>query len=140
LRRIAGFLYRKSSDIVVVTPAFRDHLIPHWRVPPEKISVVHNGVETVLFRPLQSESLRKDLSIENRFVVSYIGTMGMAHGLETVLEAAQRLQTSAPEVLFLLVGEGADRERIQAIAAAKELTNLRFLTQQPRETVPLYIS
>src|SRR5258708_39252781 len=76
LHRIAGFLYHKAQHIVVVTPAFRDHLIRHWRVPPEKISVVHNGVETDLFRPLQSESLRRGLAMENRFVVSYIGTMG----------------------------------------------------------------
>ena len=123
LHKIAGFLYRKARHIVVVTPAFRDHLIRHWRVSPDKISVVHNGVETDLFRPLQSEGIRKRLFLDERFVVSYIGTVGMAHGLETLLEAAQRLQTSAPEVLFLLVGEGAERERIQAITAAKELTN-----------------
>ena len=140
LHKVAGFLYRKASHIVVVTPAFRDHLIQHWRVRPEKISVIQNGVETKLFCPGASESLRKDLSIENRFVVSYIGTVGMAHGLETMLEAAERLQNAAPDVLFMLVGEGAARERIQAIAAAKELTNVRFLTQQPREKIPLYIS
>ena len=64
----------------------------------------------------------------------------MAHGLKTMLQAAERLQTSAPEALFMLVGEGADRERIQAIAAAKQLTNVRFVTQQPREKIPLYIS
>jgi len=140
LHNVAGFLYRKASHIVVVTPAFRDHLIKHWQVSPEKISVIQNGVETKLFCPGTSESLRKDLSIENRFVVSYIGTMGMAHGLETILEAAERLQNAVSDVLFMLVGEGADRERIQAIAAAKDLTNVRFVTQQPREKIPLYIS
>src|SRR5947199_39332 len=140
LHNVSGFLYHKSSHIVVVTPAFRDHLIKHWQVSPEKISVIQNGVETKLFCPGTSESLRKDLSIENRFVVSYIGTMGMAHGLETMLEAAERLQNATPDVLFMLVGEGAARQRIQAIAAAKELANVRFVTQQPREKIPLYIS
>jgi len=140
LHKIAGFLYRKAQHIVVVTPAFREHLIQHWDVPAAKISVVQNGVETKLFCPSTDKSLRKDLSIESKFVVSYIGTMGMAHGLKTMLQAAERLQTSAPEALFMLVGEGADRERIQAIAAAKQLTNVRFVTQQPREKIPLYIS
>ncbi len=140
LHKVAGFLYRKAHHIVVVTPAFRDHLIRRWHVPPEKISIVQNGVETKLFCPGASESLRKDLSIENRFVVSYIGTMGMAHGLESMLETAQRLQASAPNALFLLVGEGADRERIEAIATMKKLTNVRFVSQQPREKIPLYIS
>jgi glycosyltransferase involved in cell wall biosynthesis len=140
LHKVAGFLYRKAQQIVVVTPAFREHLIQRWDVPAEKISVVQNGVETKLFCPRRSDAIRKDLSIENKFVVSYIGTMGMAHGLETVLDAAQRLSTSAPEVLFMLVGEGAERVRIQAIAEAKKLTNIRFVSQQAREKIPLYIS
>jgi glycosyltransferase involved in cell wall biosynthesis len=74
------------------------------------------------------------------FIVSYIGTMGMAHGLETLLDAAHRLQTAAPEVLFLLVGEGADRERINGHVAAKRLINVLLVPQQPREKIPLYIS
>src|SRR6266700_7373537 len=106
LHKIAGFLYRKAQHIVVVTPAFREHLIQHWDVPAAKISVVQNGVETKLFCPSTDKSLRKDLSIESKFVVSYIGTMGMAHGLKTMLQAAERLQTSAPEALFMLGGEG----------------------------------
>ena len=140
LKNIAGFLYRKANRIVVVTPAFREHLIQRWGVPPEKLSVVQNGVETKLFCPKPATDIRRELAIENRFVVSYIGTMGMAHGLETMLQAAERLQTSAPEVLFMMVGEGADRERIQTIAEAKKLTNVRFLPQQPHEKIPDYIA
>lgn len=140
LHTVARFLYRKAHHIVVVTPAFREHLIRYWQVRPEKISIAQNGVETKLFSPRQGADIRKTLSVENKFVVSYIGTMGMAHGLETMLEAARRLRTSSPDVLFMLVGEGAERERIQAIAAAEKLSNVRFVTQQPREKIPLYIS
>ena len=50
LGAVAGFLYRHADRIVVVTPAFKDHLIRHWNVPTKKISVVENGVETDLFR------------------------------------------------------------------------------------------
>ena len=138
--RIAGFLYRKADHIVVVTPAFREHLMEKWRVPQEKISVVHNGVETALFSPRTGiADLRKELNAEGRFVVSYIGTIGMAHGLETMIAAAERLQMAAPEVLFLLVGEGADRERIQAMVDSKGLHNFRFVAQQPREKIPAFI-
>lgn len=141
LHKVAGFLYRQSDHIVVVTPAFRDHLTQRWGVPPEKISVVQNGVETKLFCPgPHGEPIRREMSLQNKFVVSYIGTMGMAHGLGTVLEAAERMQTAAPEVVFLLVGEGADRERIEQIAAAKKLTNICFVPQQPREKIPGYIA
>jgi colanic acid biosynthesis glycosyl transferase WcaI len=141
LGTIAGFLYRRASHIVVVTPAFKDHLIRLWRVPETKISIVENGVETDLFRvrPAASE-VRRDLHLENRFLICYIGTMGMAHGLETLITAAERLQTALPAATFLLIGEGAEKQRIADLAAARGLTNIRFLNQQPRERIPKYIS
>ena len=140
LAAIAGFLYRQATHIVVVTPAFREHLIERWGVPEDKISVVQNGVETDLFSPADSSHLLKDLKAEGKFIVSYIGTLGLAHGLETVVEAAETLQTRDPDVLFLLIGEGADRERIYKLAKSKKLENIRFLPQQPREKIPAYIS
>ena len=141
LARIAGFLYRKSDHIVVVTRAFEEFLVERWNVPRQKISVVENGVETNLFAPSDRDAtLRSQLDGEGRFIVCYIGTMGMAHGLETLVEAADQLRRSAPEVLFLLVGEGADKERIIAMSRARALDNLRFVDQQPRETIPGYIS
>jgi glycosyltransferase involved in cell wall biosynthesis len=140
LARIAGFLYSSSDHVVVVTPAFKDYLVEHWHVPPEKISIVENGVEVDLFSPQNTNrDLRKQLGADGKFVVCYIGTMGMAHGLETLIEAAASLQTSIPEVLFLLVGEGSDKERIIALARSRGLTNLRFVDQQPREKIPAYI-
>jgi glycosyltransferase involved in cell wall biosynthesis len=141
LKKIAGFLYHEATHIVVVTPAFRENLMQQWHVPTEKISIVHNGVDTRLFAPnKQGAELRKELRAETKFVVSYIGTLGIAHGLETVLEAAQHLQRSSPEVLFILVGDGADRERIKAIAEHRRLMNVRFVPQQRREKIPDYIS
>ena len=141
LHKVAGFLYREATHIVVVTPAFRDHLVRRWGVAATKISVVQNGVETKLFAPsAQGAQIRSEMSLYNNFVVSYIGTMGMAHGLGTVLEAAERMQIVSPEVVFMLVGEGADRERIEQIAAKKKLTNIRFVPQQPREKIPSYIA
>ena len=140
LARIAGFLYRSCDRIVVVTPAFKDHLIAHWHTPAEKISIVENGVETDLFSPRNQDAhLRSELGAEGKFVVCYIGTMGMAHGLETLVEAAARLRESAPQVLFLLVGEGAEKEHIISLARSRGLANLRFVDQQPRERIPAYI-
>jgi colanic acid biosynthesis glycosyl transferase WcaI len=145
LAKIAGFLYRHSDRVVVVTPAFEDYLVDHWRVPGEKISVIENGVETQLFAPEpspgeQRTGLRRELGVEGKFVVSYIGTMGMAHGLETIIDAAARLQETNPGIAFLMLGEGAEKERIVALARARELNNVRFVDQQLREKIPAYIS
>jgi colanic acid biosynthesis glycosyl transferase WcaI len=144
LAKIAGFLYRRSDRIVVVTAAFEDYLVEHWRVPREKISVIENGVETKLFAPNvltggTETTLKRELRAEGKFVVSYIGTMGMAHGLEIIIAVAAQLQNTNPEIVFLMLGEGAEKERIAALARERGLTNLRFIDQQPREKIPAYI-
>lgn len=143
LAAVAEFLYRRSDRIVVVTPAFKEHLMRVWRVPPEKISVVENGVETGLFAPgspVADAALRHELGADGKFLVCYIGTMGMAHGLETLLAAAAQLQRQNSNAQFLLVGEGAEKERIKATAQSRGLANVRFLDQQPRENIPAFIS
>ncbi len=142
LARVAGYLYKHSSRIVVVSPAFKQHLNHHRQISPHKISVIENGVETDLFqpKPSQADKIRTSLGAHDRFVVSYIGTVGMAHGLDTILESAETLQTTAPNVLFLLIGEGADKDRVKCQAAGRGLKNVIFLDEQPRERVPDFIS
>jgi glycosyltransferase involved in cell wall biosynthesis len=128
----------------VVTLAFKEHLIRHWGIPPEKISVVENGVETDLFNAkaetASENCLRKDLGAEDKFLVSYIGTMGNAHGLETLVAAAEQLQNSAPGIVFLLVGDGAEKAQLAALIRTRGLTNVRFVAEQPREKIPSYIA
>lgn len=140
LAKIAGFLYRKAARIVVVTPAFKEHLIQHWQLRGEKISIVENGVESSLFSPAAArEPLRSELGLAGRFVVGYIGTMGMAHGLDTLIEAARTLQRSESKISFLLVGEGADKERIKGAIRSRGLSNICLVDQQRREAIPAYI-
>jgi glycosyltransferase involved in cell wall biosynthesis len=143
LAAIAKFLYEHSARIVVVTPAFKDHLVRRWHVPAEKIDIVENGVETDLFAPAHPATnlaLRRELRAESRFLVSYIGTMGMAHGLKTLVDAAAKLKSQNPSVLFLLIGEGAEKESIKALCQSRGLGNVQFLDQQPREKIPAFIS
>lgn len=66
--------------------------------------------------------------------------MGMAHGLETLLDAASKLQRQNPEVMFLLIGEGAEKERIKSRAQDRRLANVHFLDQQPRDKIPAFVS
>jgi len=108
-------------------------------VPRAKISVVENGVENGIFAPQPGTEERRELRAEGKFVVSYIGTMGMAHGLETMITAAIQLRDSNPKIVFLMLGEGAEKQRIIALAREHNLHNLRFVDQQPREKIPSYI-
>ncbi len=140
LARVSAFLYRRSDHIVVVTDAFRRELEEKWHVPPERISVVENGVETELFAPTGPTLAELGASaVPEGFVVSYVGTLGLAHGLDTVLDAAATLRDSLPAARFLFIGEGADRERLVGIARERGLSNVTFLPQQPRGLIPAYI-
>jgi len=137
----AAFLYRSADFIAVVTPAFREQLIRKWNVPAEKISIIQNGVETALFSPRNADQgLTQSLKTPAQFLVSFIGTLGLAHGLDTLISAAEQLQSIAPEVVFMLVGDGADRERIVRLVESKKLCNVRFVAQQSRERIPAYIA
>jgi colanic acid biosynthesis glycosyl transferase WcaI len=108
-------------------------------VPREKISVVENGVETQLFAPDSGSALKRQLGMEGKFVVSYIGTIGMAHGLDTLIESANRLRHSNPEIVFLILGEGTEKASIATRAREHGLDNVRFIDQQPREQIPACI-
>lgn len=137
---IVRYLYEHSDHIVVVTPAFKDYLHEKWGVPLSKISVVVNGVETNHFIPAApSEELRKEFRIAGKFVVSYIGTMGMAHGLETLLDVAEGLR-SISEIAVLMVGDGGNREHLMQMTAQRNLQNVVFAGQQPRERVPAIVN
>jgi colanic acid biosynthesis glycosyl transferase WcaI len=141
LKKIASFLYRQADQIVVVTPAFKQHIAAAYNIPSSKISLIPNGVEAAHFSPDQvDESLRNRLGIESKFTICYIGTMGMAHGLESLVEAARFLHASHPEIVFLLVGEGAEKQRLIAHSGSLGLKNIRFIDQQPRAVIPHYIN
>jgi colanic acid biosynthesis glycosyl transferase WcaI len=134
LHRLERFLYRRSDAIVVVTRSFAREL-ERRGVPAEKMTVITNGVDLGLFADSgRRDEARRRFDFEGRFVCLYLGTIGMAHGLETVLSAARQLQSREPDVLFVFVGEGARRAEIED--AARDLHNVRFLGQRPRAEVP----
>jgi colanic acid biosynthesis glycosyl transferase WcaI len=126
IRRLEHFLYRRADLIVTVTNAFRDHLIEHG-ISPEKIAVVRNGADLSVFSPGDASALRARLGLENKTIVSYIGTVGMAHGLSILLDAAARLAEQAPEIVFLVVGSGAEREELRRTADRLGLKNIVFV-------------
>jgi len=138
LAAIARFLYRAADLVVPVTEPFCATIRAH--APRARIAVVENGVDTELFRPIADRRIKQRLGLDRRFVASYIGTLGLAHGLDVLLRAARVLRDRAPDVAFLLVGEGADRERLETAARAEGLTNVRFTGQRPRAEIPEYIA
>ena len=129
LRGIERFMYRSARGIVAVSPAFRAH-IESTGIAAERIAIVPNGVSSALFRP-RDGGRRHFAPWKDRFLVGYIGTHGLAHGLETALDAARLLEGENFHLVF--VGEGARKEELKRLAAT--LGNASFLDRQPRETI-----
>jgi glycosyltransferase involved in cell wall biosynthesis len=134
LEGLEAFAYRKADAIVSVTDAFKPHI--EARGGAGKVSVIKNGVDLSLFSAApRDDAFAKELNIDHRFVAAYVGTHGMAHGLDTVLDAARRLDGQS-NVVFLLVGEGSEKRRLREKRDALGLTNVVMLGQQPKEGMP----
>lgn len=137
LEALEMFAYRTADRIVPVTDAFKKYMVAKG-VDPRKIEVIKNGVDLRFYEPLQTtgNSLTEQLGLNGKFVASYVGTHGMAHGLDVILSAAEELRERV-DIVFLLVGDGADRKRLLARKNAMRLNNVVMLDQQPKENMPL---
>jgi len=141
LVRLEMYLYRKADLIIPVTNAFKTELINRG-ITSKKIQVITNGVDIRRFRPIpKDQKLLSELRSENCFICGYIGTHGMAHGLETLLDTAeilQRLGENNVKILFL--GNGARKEDLVREAAYRHLNNVIFVNSVSKEEVPRYWS
>ena len=131
LEWIERFAYRKADRIVPVTDSFKAYMLDKG-VEAGKITVVKNGVDLAQYAPLDgASSLAEQLGIKGKFVVSYFGTHGMAHHLETIFHAARRLNSSK-NIVFLMVGDGAERQSLVRMRDKMALDNVMMLDQQPK--------
>lgn len=139
--RIERFLYEEADRIVVVTDAF-ERAITAKGIPAGKIHVLKNGVDLTRWNePLEDGRLarmQREHDLEGKFVAGYIGTIGMAHRADVLLEAARRCDD--PDVVFMVVGAGAQRDALEARQAALQLPNFRLVDKVPKETVPYLLA
>jgi glycosyltransferase involved in cell wall biosynthesis len=142
LERVELFLYRKSSAIVSVTHTFRASLMRRG-VHSNKIHVVTNGVDVTRFSPRSKDAeLLRRYKLQGTFVVGYIGTHGLAHALDTLLDVAQTLKT-APDgdrFRFILLGDGASKAALRKRAQVEGLDNVIFVDSVSKDQVVRYWS
>jgi len=144
LNRIANHLYVRADTIVVDGEWKRRQLVAAG-ISEGKLRIVRNGVSRDLIAGLKAQTdqrsrarIRREYGWSGRFVAMYAGTLGMAHGLETMLKAAAECKIN-PRILFVLIGEGAERERLQAKARELRLANVQFLPRQPHALMPGFL-
>lgn len=129
------FLYRRAARVVALTRAFKANLTGRG-IDPGKIAVVPNGVDLGRYAPrLRDEALAAEWNVAGKFVIGYVGTHGMAHGLGNVLDAAEKIR-EREDICFLLVGDGAERDMLLADVARRKLANVRMIGPQPKDMMP----
>ena len=143
LEKIERAMYRKCDRLVTVGEGYLERLAEKG-VPREKMSIVMNGTDLAVYQPGDKNAeLLKKYGLEGKFVVSYIGTVGMACGLEVVLAAAEILgrkeHKDRKEVVFVVVGDGAHREKLEAEAKSRGLANVVFTGRQPKSAMPDWV-
>ena len=137
LEKIERAMYRVCDRLVTVGEGYEARLVEKG-VPKEKISIVMNGTDLDVYRPQpKNKALLEKYGLRGKFVVSYIGTVGMACGLEVVLDAAEQV---GKDVVFVIVGDGAYRAQLEEEAKRRGLTNVVFTGRQPKASMPDWIN
>lgn len=133
--KIELFLYDEAKLIISVTESFKDDLEKRG-VKREKIKVIHNGVDLKRFNKKlnQDNTYIEKFNLEDKFIVGYIGTLGLAHSIENILLAAERTLENK-NIKFVLVGNGAERNKLKKIIEKRKLTNVLMIPNQPREKI-----
>ncbi len=133
-RRIESFLYDHADHLLVNSPAYRDYLIKR-NIAPEKVSFISNGVDCDMFDPGdRGDSIRLRYNLDDKFVVTYAGALGMANDIDTLVRAAEYL---APRtgIHILIAGDGKERKRLEDLARQLGLVNLTFTGPFPKDEI-----
>lgn len=137
LERLELSLYRGAARVVTVTHAFKRNLVDRG-IAADKIDVITNGVDLDRFTPAPTDAaLLAELGLTGRFVAGYIGTHGMAHALETLLDAADGLR-DRPDIALLFLGAGARKDALMARARQLGLSNVVFRDPVSKDEVVRY--
>lgn len=132
LRSLFRRAYRGADRVVVLSRDMAE-LLQAWGVEQARLAIVPNWADAGLIRPVKTGNrFRRELGLEDRFVVMYSGNMGLSQRLECVLDAAERLG-DLPSVVFVLIGDGATRQEIETQAKRRGLANVMIRGYVPKE-------
>lgn len=133
-------LYKNADRIIVVTDTFKDKISKRG-ILASKISVHKNGANVEMYKPQGKDpDILKETGLEEKFIFAYIGTHGMAHALDFVLNSVGKLQQSYPHFHFLFIGDGAEKNNLLALRDRLELNNVTMLPSVPKDQVVRYLS
>ena len=128
--------YLSAKKIVVVTNSFKREIAKKG-IPEDKIFVIKNGANTELFKPREkSQELLRKLGLEGKRVLGYVGTLGMAHKIDFLIDCVKDLDDYA----LMILGNGAEKENIQQKIESEGIKNVVLLDSVPKNEVAEYIA
>jgi glycosyltransferase involved in cell wall biosynthesis len=136
LKKMMHGLYRRADRIVAATDGISDYL-KHLGIPAKRVATIKSGYGEE-FVTANHDGIRKRFGWEDKFLILYSGTLGWAHSLETLVEAARQL-TDQTDVLFVFVGDGEKRSALEGMVRDYGLRNVRFTGAQPLEDIPYFL-
>lgn len=143
LEKLELFLYRKSDAIICVTESFRENLVSR-SIEPTKVKVITNGVDLNFFKPQKEKDtgLSIELGLQGQFVAGYIGTIGLAHALETLVDAAVELRDNpaGADISLVIIGDGAKKQDLIKLKESQQLPNIQILDSIPKSAVPKHLN
>ncbi len=136
--RLEWSSYRAAAAVWTVTEGLRGRLIQRG-LASARVFTVSNGVDCRLFRPLPRSEARAALGWDDRFTILFAGTIGLAPGLTTVLDAAEKMRDQS-DARFVLLGDGTAKDELRAEAARRDLRNVDFLDPLSHRQLPIAIA
>lgn len=136
LKKFMHWLYRRADHVVTATDGITNYLTG-LGFSSEKVTTIKSGVGHE-FLKADSNGVRKRFGWDDKFLVLYAGTLGWAHSLETVIEAARHL-VDQPEIHFVFAGEGQKRQALEGMVRDYGLKNVTFIGLQSLETIPYFL-
>ena len=138
-RWLEMFLYKRADHILVNSPAYRNYMLAKG-VPETKVTYIAYGTDIDMFNPsIDGSSIRKELGVDEKFVVLYAGALGQANDIDTLLRAAERLKLY-DKIHFVLFGDGKERARLESESRRMNLHNIIFAGTRPKKDMPLIVA
>lgn len=135
LYRLERAVYDAASAVTAITPGMRRKIVAKG-FRPEKVHFIPNFVDLSFLKswPKVNEFSERH-GLAKQFVVSYAGNIGFSQDLDLLVDAAETMKAD-PQSVVAFIGDGPSLPELKRNAAQRELPNVRFIEQQPYETVP----
>jgi len=138
LSRLEGESAEKATLIVTVSKYSRNKIIQFYDVDKTKIRIVPNGVDLQRFKPVQGlESIKRQIGIDSKFCVLFVGRLIPRKGLPFLIEAAKHIVKEFKETIFVIVGDGPLKNHLMAYLEEINLSgNFVFLGDVNENVLP----